>query len=213
MCTLSLGACALSANAPEPEDMSRPTAGPTPYALETVSEPRSRWRGDEEAEPFRQTADSMAAPMPAPQSAPAPRSRRADLAVAKKSGARRHQPPVVAQQLETDHAPPNAAGNTHTDHGVNPFTITRNDALSTFSIDVDTASYTLSRRALTSGRLPPEAAVRVEEFVNYFDYDSYAEPTDDTPFAVAMEAMPHPFRQNRHILRVGVQGGSGPQRP
>ena len=109
VCTLSLGACALSANAPEPEDMSRPTAGPTPYALETVSEPMLALESsDEEAEPLPAMADSMAAPTPAPQSAPAPRSRRADLAVAKKSGARRHQPPVVAQQLETDHAPPNA---------------------------------------------------------------------------------------------------------
>lgn len=207
VCTLSLGACALSANAPEPEDMSRPTADPMLYTVETMSEPMPELeRSDEETEDLPAMADAMPAPTAAPQSAPAPRSRRGDLAAAKQSGARRHQPPVAAQQLRPDSAHPNTARNTHTDHGVNPFTITRNDALSTFSIDVDTASYTLSRRALTSGRLPPEAAVRVEEFVNYFDYDSYAEPTDNTPFAVAMEAMPHPFRQDRHILRVGVQG-------
>lgn len=92
-----------------------------------------------------------------------------------------------------------------TDHGVNPFTLVSEDALSTFSIDVDTAAYAIARRKLQAGALPPEAAVRVEEFVNYFDYDSYVTPQDD-PFAVNMEAMPDPFRPGHHILRVGVKG-------
>ena len=92
-----------------------------------------------------------------------------------------------------------------TDHGVNPFTLSTDDALSTFSIDVDTASYAVARRKLQSGSLPPEAAVRVEEFINYLDYDSYIAPKHD-PFAVNMEAMPDPFRPGHHILRVGVQG-------
>jgi Ca-activated chloride channel family protein len=92
----------------------------------------------------------------------------------------------------------------YTDHGINPFTIVTQDALSTFSIDVDTASYAIARRKLQEGGLPPEAAVRVEEFVNYFDY-GYAEPSSG-PFAVHMEAMPDPFRPGHHLLRVGVQG-------
>ena len=92
----------------------------------------------------------------------------------------------------------------YTDHGVNPFTIVTQDALSTFSIDVDTASYSIARRKIEEGGLPPQAAVRVEEFVNYFDYD-YAEPSSG-PFAVHMEAMPDPFRPGHHLLRVGVQG-------
>jgi len=102
--------------------------------------------------------------------------------------------------------PANIDGNTYTDHGVNPFTMTVDDALSTFSIDVDTASYALARRQLEAGALPDMASVRVEEFVNYFDYDSYAQPDDGVPFAVHMEAMPDPFRSGRHLLRVGVQG-------
>ena len=124
---------------------------------------------------------------------------------------------LVAQQREMDRRDYGAEdgdlddatamdGNTHTDHGVNPFTMTVDDALSTFSIDVDTASYSLARRSLEGNRLPSQSAVRVEEFVNYFDYGSYAGPTDSTPFAVHMEAMPDPFRRGRHILRVGVQG-------
>ncbi len=90
------------------------------------------------------------------------------------------------------------------DHGVNPFTIVTQDALSTFSIDVDTASYSIARRKLNSNGLPPTASVRVEEFINYFDYD-YRSPSEG-PFAVHMEAMPDPFRSGHHLLRVGVQG-------
>jgi len=91
------------------------------------------------------------------------------------------------------------------DYGINAMTQVSSDAHSTFSIDVDTASYTIARRKLNSGVLPPTASVRVEEFVNYFDYD-YVGPTGDAPFAVNMEAAPHPFQQNHHLLRFGVQG-------
>jgi Ca-activated chloride channel family protein len=96
-----------------------------------------------------------------------------------------------------------AGSEEYTDHGVNPFTLVDIDALSTFSIDVDTASYTMSRSHLNSGRLPEWEGVRVEEFINFFDYE-YAAP-DEGPFSVDMEAMSDPFRQGHHILRVGVQ--------
>jgi Ca-activated chloride channel family protein len=84
---------------------------------------------------------------------------------------------------------------------------TREDALSTFSIDVDTGSYTIARRKLREGTVPPPASVRVEEFVNYFHYD-YAGPDDDRPFAVHMEAAPSPYdpKGKRHLLRIGLQG-------
>lgn len=91
----------------------------------------------------------------------------------------------------------------YTDHGVNPFTLVSNDALSTFSIDVDTASYTMARRKLKDGVLPSWEGVRAEEFINFFDYE-YRDPSRG-PFAVDMEAMPDPFRDGRHIMRVGVQ--------
>ncbi|MDQ3364446.1 MAG: VWA domain-containing protein [Myxococcota bacterium] len=88
-------------------------------------------------------------------------------------------------------------------HGQNPWTSTDRDRLSTFAADVDTASYTLARRTLTEGALPVHAAVRVEEFVNYFDY-AFPAPTAGTPFAVLMQAAPSPVNPARHILRVGV---------
>ena len=102
----------------------------------------------------------------------------------------------------------------YTDYGVNELTLTTDDALSTFAVDVDTASYTLTRSKLQSGSLPDIAAVRVEEFVNYLPYD-YEAPSwrSDVPFDVHMEAAPSPFADGRHILRVGVKGkDSAPER-
>lgn len=91
-------------------------------------------------------------------------------------------------------------------YGVNPFIDTEDDHLSTFAIDVDTGSYTLSRSFLQQGNLPPRDAVRVEEFVNYFDYN-YPAPQNDT-FAVFYEAMPWSFgqeRQNTYLMRIGLK--------
>jgi Ca-activated chloride channel homolog len=86
----------------------------------------------------------------------------------------------------------------------NPWTDPAKDKLSTFAIDVDTASYTISRRKLNEGSLPPTSAVRVEEFVNYFAYH-YPQPKSG-PFAVHYEAAPSPFDAKRFLLKVGVQG-------
>ncbi len=84
--------------------------------------------------------------------------------------------------------------------GVNPFIDTEDDPLSTFALDVDTASYTVTRRYLTDGYLPPAEAVRVEEFVNYFDY---REPfPEEGTFAITLEGGPTPFVQNERY-RVG----------
>lgn len=89
------------------------------------------------------------------------------------------------------------------DWGKNPWVEAAKDHLSTFAADVDTASYTIARRKLEEGTLPPPASVRVEEFVNYFRY-SFARPAPNTPFAVVMEAAPSPLQAGRHIVRVGV---------
>ncbi|MDY7231560.1 vWA domain-containing protein [Hyalangium rubrum] len=95
-------------------------------------------------------------------------------------------------------------GNTFEAHTPNAFTDAREDAFSTFAVDVDTASYSLARRYLNQGSLPPAGAVRVEEFVNYFKY-RYAPPQQGA-FTVHLEGAPSPFASGRHFLRVGVQG-------
>lgn len=77
--------------------------------------------------------------------------------------------------------------------------------LSTFSIDVDAASYSNARRFIQNGKLPPRDAVRVEEFINYFDYD-YPQPTDDLPFAVFTELGNCPWNENNYLLHIGIKG-------
>ena len=78
--------------------------------------------------------------------------------------------------------------------------------VSTFSVDVDTASYAVTRRFLEDGRLPPGDAVRVEELVHYFDYD-YPVPDDRTaPFAVSATVAPCPWNPGARLLHLGLQG-------
>lgn len=87
----------------------------------------------------------------------------------------------------------------------NPFQNVREAPLSTFSIDVDTASYSNVRRFLNGGRLPPPAAVRIEELLNYFSY-KYPQPAGDEPFSVNLEAAECPWQPGHLILRVGLKG-------
>jgi Ca-activated chloride channel homolog len=77
--------------------------------------------------------------------------------------------------------------------------------LSTFSIDVDTASYSNVRRYLDAGALPPRNAVRVEEFVNYFHYD-YPQPTSADPFSVTLEAGVCPWNTKHRLVLIGLKG-------
>ncbi|HEY5922500.1 MAG TPA: von Willebrand factor type A domain-containing protein, partial [Kofleriaceae bacterium] len=101
------------------------------------------------------------------------------------------------------HEPHAANSEDYTDYGKNPWIAAAEDRLSTFAADVDTASYTIARRKLQEGTLPPQASVRVEEWVNYFSY-AFPAAAPGTPFSVVMEAAPHPFEASRHVLRVGV---------
>lgn len=100
---------------------------------------------------------------------------------------------------------------------VNPWVMTERDALSTFALDVDTASYTLCRRYISSGYLPPAGAVRMEEFINYFNYQ-YPQQSD-RPFRVYAEAAASPFAgqgKNLTLLKIGVKArtlGRDQQKP
>ena len=92
-------------------------------------------------------------------------------------------------------------------YGVNPFIDTEDDHLSTFAMDVDTASYTVARRFVRDGNLPDPDSVRVEEFVNFFD-QGYEPPAEDV-FAIHVEGSPSPFGGDNHwLMRVGLQGKS-----
>jgi Ca-activated chloride channel family protein len=87
----------------------------------------------------------------------------------------------------------------------NPFLETSRAPLSTFSIDVDTASYANVRRYLNKGQLPPKDAVRIEELINYFDYD-YPQPIGDIPFSVITEIATCAWNPNNKIVSIGLQG-------
>jgi Ca-activated chloride channel homolog len=87
------------------------------------------------------------------------------------------------------------------------FLPTGSNPRSTFSIDVDAASYTNVRRFLTNGQRPPRDAVRIEEFLNYFRYD-YPEPKGDVPFSVTTDLAVAPWASEHRLLRVGIKGRS-----
>lgn len=79
-----------------------------------------------------------------------------------------------------------------------------NDPLSTFSIDVDTASYANIRRFITGGALPPGGAVRAEEMINYFNY-ALPEPNNSDPFALQVEVGPSPFHAGYKLVKIGLK--------
>ena len=87
----------------------------------------------------------------------------------------------------------------------NTFLDAKGNPLSTFSIDVDTASYANVRRFLAEGRRPPPDAVRVEELVNYFPYH-YAAPTGTVPFAATLEVASAPWAPEHRLVRIGLKG-------
>jgi Ca-activated chloride channel family protein len=92
------------------------------------------------------------------------------------------------------------------DHIVeNPFLDAKNNPLSTFSIDVDTASYSNIRRFINEGHLPPKDAVRLEEMINYFTYD-YPQPNDGRPFSINFDVGGCPWEMSHRLVRVGLKG-------
>ncbi|MDP1616086.1 VWA domain-containing protein [Phenylobacterium sp.] len=88
----------------------------------------------------------------------------------------------------------------------NPVKRTAEEPVSTFSIDVDTASYANVRRFLNDGVRPPSDAVRVEELINYFDYGYAAPRRGEAPFAASISLAPSPWSAEREILHIGLQG-------
>lgn len=87
----------------------------------------------------------------------------------------------------------------------NSFLKATDNPLSTFSIDVDGASYSNVRRMLNDGEIPPAGAVRVEEMINYFHYD-YPQPTGDDPFSFTTEMSDCPWNRNHKLVLIGMQG-------
>jgi len=88
----------------------------------------------------------------------------------------------------------------------NPVKVVREEPVSTFSLDVDTASYAFVRRALNNGHLPQKDAVRVEELINYFDYDYSAPKSRKKPFQPTVALYPSPWKKGAKLLHIGIKG-------
>jgi len=88
----------------------------------------------------------------------------------------------------------------------NPFKVAREEPVSTFSIDVDTASYSFVRASLTGNVLPQPAAVRTEEMINYFPYDYAAARSANQPFSTNVAVFPSPWTEGRKLVRIGIRG-------
>jgi Ca-activated chloride channel family protein len=154
-----------------------------------VKVPAGRGMTDEAWRPPAQKLEMRAE---APRS-DAERARKAAGAVATQE----HPAPVPQEYVGRDRFEPSDP---------NPVKRTLEDPVSTFSVDVDTASYAFVRRALNAGHLPPKHAVRVEELVNYFDY-RYPLPADrKVPFRAAVSVFPTPWNPQTQLLHIGIQG-------
>ncbi len=108
------------------------------------------------------------------------------------------EPPMLMPETDTE---------SFANEDANPVRITREEPVSTFSIDVDTASYAVIRNALTSGQLPPPDAVRIEEMINYFPYD-YAAPDADAAFRPTISLSQTPWNPDTQLLQIGIEGAA-----
>jgi Ca-activated chloride channel family protein len=95
----------------------------------------------------------------------------------------------------------------------NPLLKAAENPVSTFSIDVDTASYSFVRRQLLRGELPPQDAVRIEEMLNYFDYAYPAPQNRDAPFSTTVAVLDSPWRKGNKLVHIGIKGYEIPEQP
>ena len=199
-----------SAEEPSRDDAVDDPTDDVPFGDE---EDASRSDGDAERgladEPAREPTDRPAEepaeePMEAPAeeaaSEPADRTSAADSEGGLFGG---EPPPDGGADADADAEADRLADNTFEDYGYRDFVAAADDPLSTFALDVDTGSYSVMRRWLDEGRLPPRESVRPEEYVNAFDYE-YDAPRSG--LQVSVDGGPSPFDEARHLVRIGVQG-------
>ena len=176
------------------------------------------------ASPSKPTSRTKAEPEPAPAPAPAParalrpgQSQQSAPADGKPASPFSEAPAIEAESVlerkeKVATKQPEEGGESYQQIIENPFVIPNSveTSRSTFSIDVDTGSYSNVRRFLTNNQLPPTNAVRVEEMINYFHYD-YPNPEDGRPFSVNIEAGTCPWNAEHQLVRIGLKGREIPK--
>jgi Ca-activated chloride channel family protein len=117
---------------------------------------------------------------------------------------------AIQDSLQARYEPSARDGDTQggrfTSQAVNGMKAVASEPVSTFSIDVDTASYAFARRSIEDGYLPDPASVRVEEFVNYFDYDYAVSRSADEPFQPSVTVVQTPWNPNTKLVHIGLRG-------
>ena len=121
----------------------------------------------------------------------------------------RHSAASPLHHIRAPAEPVNRENYAHFDD--NGIRLTTESPVSTFSIDVDTGSYSNVRRLLNNGQFPQQDAVRVEELVNYFSYDYPIPASRETPFALTTEIAPAPWNADTHLLHIGIKGYDVPR--
>lgn len=204
----------------------RPETPKTVEAINTVADSSVKSEADvqslaqaEEApiyEAEMRTKDSYAAPSAIAQSGAAPQAMPMKASRGMMLGRERVKGDMkesLRRQAPTDITGDDVAHNTesYSHMAENDFKSVKDQPLSTFSIDVDTASYANIRRFLNSSQLPPVDAVRIEEMVNYFRYDYVAPKGGDSsqPFAVNLEQTVAPWNPRHKLVRIGLKGREG----
>ncbi len=191
---LAAGACSTGPQAGTAADAADAAAATATAEAAAMAEARARAR--EHALARRKVAEAPAGRIePAPPAPPAPA---AMASYAARQAMAPHWMPVPM--------PPPANTEVYAGRDDNPVQRASEQPLSTFSIDVDTGSYANVRRMLRAGMRPPADAVRVEEFLNYFDYGHPAPASREVPFRVTTELAPSPWNANRQLLMIGIKG-------
>jgi len=144
----------------------------------------------------------MAQPAPAPTGMAAPRLQRGPL-----GGQSKMVAPSLAPAPSLDMAlPREESRDRFASFDTNPVRAALENPVSTFSIDVDTASYAFARRSLKEGFLPQADTVRVEEFINYFPYDWQGPASAEEPFKANVTVLPSPWNTGTKLLHIGIKG-------
>ncbi|MDR0291346.1 MAG: VWA domain-containing protein, partial [Elusimicrobium sp.] len=115
-----------------------------------------------------------------------------------------YQPPMPVIIVASQPSYNNMDDEKYTEFKQNRFKLAAAEPLSTFSADVDTASYTIVKRYIEQGQIPPAEAVRAEEFINYFSYN-YPAPKDDKPVNIITQYAPAPWNDSHKLLKIGVK--------
>lgn len=217
---LVLTACGGAASTPA----ERPAGSPAASSAGSSQSPSQNRTGD--SKPQNNASENSGAPAGSASADPA--AALPEAAQASPAGVAGGAPPPAESLTDSEHPPqpteygyppprrrPESPPNPdqppydstfYQNYGVNPFFDAAEDPLSTFAMDVDTASYTVMRRYLNDGNLPDPDSVRVEEYLNFFDY-RYPQPDDGGAFAIYTEAAPSPFGgKNYDLMQIGIQG-------